>query len=63
MRDLRVIFVSDANATVSPLLHEVTLFNIRLFFGDVVSTAIILRELPPKAAESKHSSRLGDTQQ
>lgn len=63
MRDLRVIFVSDANATVSPLLHEVTLFNIQLFFGDVVSTATILRELPPKTAESKHSHGLEDPQQ
>jgi len=45
MRDYRVVVVSDANGTVSPLFHEISLLNIRMFFGDVATTADVTREL------------------
>jgi len=45
MLDFKVIFVSDANATFHDVFHEMTLMNIKLFFGDVVSTDQILADL------------------
>lgn len=52
MRNLRVVMVSDANATVSTVLHEVSLANIRMFFGDVASTAQVVKELEGRAGRS-----------
>lgn len=45
MLNYKVIFVGDANATIGKIFHEVTLMNIKMFFGDVVSTEEIVREL------------------
>ncbi len=45
MLNYKVIFVSDANATIGKIFHEITLMNIKMFFGDVVTTAEIVREL------------------
>lgn len=41
----RVIFVSDATASPSELLHQTTLMNMRLIFADVVTTSELLAEL------------------
>lgn len=45
MLDFKVIFVSDANATIGHLFHEITLMNIQMFFGDVVTTEQLLKEI------------------
>lgn len=48
MLNYKVIFVSDANATFNKIFHEVSLMNIKLFFGDVATTNDILKELNNK---------------
>lgn len=45
MLNYKVIFVSDANATIGRIFHEVTLMNIKMFFGDVATTEEILKEM------------------
>lgn len=45
MLNYKVIFISDANATIGKVFHEVSLMNIKMFFGDVASTNDILKEL------------------
>ncbi len=57
MRDYKVVFPSDANATFDPAMHEATLKNIELLFGRVMTTADLLRELEEKLARSESSAR------
>jgi len=45
MLNFKVIFASDANATIGRVAHEMTLMNIKLFFGDVVKTEDIVAEI------------------
>lgn len=45
MLDFKVVFVSDANATVNRFFHETALMRIKMFFGDVVSTEQVLHDL------------------
>ena len=45
MLNFKVIFVGDANATIGKLAHEMTLMNVKLFFGDVVKTKELMAEL------------------
>lgn len=45
MRDYRVAFLSDANATFDSAMHEATLKNIGLFFGRVLTTDELLAEM------------------
>ena len=45
MRDYKVIFLNDANATFDPAMHEATLNNIGLFFGRVLTTDELLAEM------------------
>jgi nicotinamidase-related amidase len=45
MLDLKVVFVSDATATVDPVFHEVTLMHMKMFFGDVIPTKEALSDL------------------
>jgi nicotinamidase-related amidase len=48
MRDHKVVFPSDANATFDPAMHEATLRNIDLLFGRVMTTEALLGELEEK---------------
>lgn len=45
MLNYKVIFISDANATIGKIFHEITLMNIKMFFGDVVKTDDLIKEL------------------
>jgi len=45
MLDYRVIFVSDANATFDPWMHEISLMNVLLLFGDVVTADELAEEI------------------
>ncbi len=45
MMDYKVIFVGDATAALSNVLHQTSLENIQSFFGDVVTTEEIIQEL------------------
>ncbi|MGH9579407.1 MAG: cysteine hydrolase family protein [Terriglobales bacterium] len=45
MRDYKVAFLRDANATFDPAMHEATLKNIEMFFGRVLSTDELLAEM------------------
>jgi len=45
MLNYEVIVISDATATVNKLLHEVSLMNIKMFFGDVISTQEAINDL------------------
>ncbi len=45
MLGYKVIFVSDANATFNKFFHETSLMNIKLLFGDVISTRELLEDL------------------
>ncbi|MDD4990335.1 MAG: cysteine hydrolase [Candidatus Pacebacteria bacterium] len=45
MLNYKVIFISDANATIGKIFHEITLMNIKMFFGDVATTKEIVKEL------------------
>jgi len=45
MRDYKVVFPSDANATFDPAMHQATLINIDLLFGRVLTTDELLEEL------------------
>jgi len=55
MLNYKVIFISDANATFSKFFHETTLMNIKLLFGDVISTKEILSDII-KSENKKHKS-------
>jgi nicotinamidase-related amidase len=45
MRDYKVVFPSDLNATFDDAMHQATLRNIDLLFGRVVSTDELLAEM------------------
>jgi ureidoacrylate peracid hydrolase len=45
MRDYKVVFPSDANATFDQAMHDATLKNIDLLFGRVVSIEELLAEM------------------
>jgi nicotinamidase-related amidase len=45
MRDYKVVFPSDANATFDEAMHQATLKNIDLLFGRVVSINELLEEM------------------
>ena len=50
MRDYKVVFPSDANATFDESMHRATLVNIDLLFGRVLSTEELLAEIGIRAA-------------
>lgn len=50
MRDYKVVFPSDANATFDESMHRATLVNIDLLFGRVLSTEELLAEIGFRAA-------------
>lgn len=50
MRDYKVVFPSDANATFDESMHRATLVNIDLLFGRVLSTEELLAEIGLRAA-------------
>lgn len=52
MRDYYVAFLSDANASFDPAMHEATLKNIDLFFGRVMTTEELLAEMEEASAET-----------
>ena len=45
MRDYKVVFPSDANATFDEAMHQATLVNIDLLFGRVLDTEELLAEI------------------
>jgi ureidoacrylate peracid hydrolase len=45
MRDYKVVFPSDANATFDSAMHEAALKNIELLFGRVLTTAELIDKL------------------
>ena len=50
MRDYKVVFPSDANATFDEAMHRATLVNIDLLFGRVLTTEGLLAEIGARAA-------------
>lgn len=50
MRDYKVVFPSDANATFDESMHRATLVNIDLLFGRVLTTEELLAEIGIRAA-------------
>lgn len=50
MRDYKVVFPSDANATFDESMHRATLVNIDLLFGRVLSSEELLAEIGLRAA-------------
>jgi nicotinamidase-related amidase len=50
MRDYKVVFPSDANATFDEAMHRATLVNIDLLFGRVLSTEELLAEIGSHSA-------------
>ena len=50
MRDYKVVFPSDANATFDEAMHRATLVNIDLLFGRVMTTDELLAEIDTHAA-------------
>ncbi|HEV2116089.1 MAG TPA: isochorismatase family cysteine hydrolase [Terriglobales bacterium] len=50
MRDYKVVFPSDANATFDEAMHQATLANIDLLFGRVLTTEELLAEIGIRAA-------------
>jgi len=57
MLDFKVIFVSDANATIGKVFHEITLMNIKMFFGDVVTTKEVIGELAKETGMCESENR------
>jgi len=57
MRDYKVLFPSDANATFDDAMHEATLKNIDLLFGRVLTTAELLDEMRSAEGISDESER------
>jgi ureidoacrylate peracid hydrolase len=45
MYDYKVVLVSDATATNDQILHEISLMNIKLFFGDIALTCEVINEI------------------
>jgi nicotinamidase-related amidase len=52
MRDYKVVFLSDANATFDREMHEATLKNIDLLFGRVMTTEVLLADLQAKMCDA-----------
>ena len=50
MRDYKVVFPSDANATFDEAMHRATLANIDLLFGRVLTTEELLAEIGARSA-------------
>src|SRR5207237_8657086 len=50
MRDYKVVFPSDANATFDEAMHRATLVNIDLLFGRVLTTEEMLAEIGTHSA-------------
>ena len=50
MRDYKVVFPSDANATFDEAMHRATLANIDLLFGRVMTTDELLSEIGVRTA-------------
>lgn len=50
MRDYKVVFPSDANATFDEAMHRATLVNIDLLFGRVLTTEELLAEIEIRAS-------------
>ena len=61
MRDYKVLFPSDANATFDPAMHEAALKNIELLFGRVITCAALLREMEEKLLPAEHSAGASKT--
>lgn len=57
MRDYHVAFLSDANASFDPVMHEATLKNIDLFFGRVMTTEELLAEMEAALAETSTAAQ------
>jgi len=53
MRDFKVVFPSDANATFDDAMHRATLANIDLLFGRVLTTEELLAEIGARRAAAK----------
>jgi len=56
MRDYKVVFPSDANATFDETMHQATLKNIDLLFGRVVSTPELLAEMEGALEQSSRNT-------
>lgn len=50
MRDYKVVFPGDANATFDEAMHRATLVNIDLLFGRVLTTEELLAEIGARSA-------------
>jgi nicotinamidase-related amidase len=50
MRDYKVVFPSDANATFDEAMHRATLVNIDLLFGRVMTSDELLSEIGVRTA-------------
>jgi len=55
MRDYKVVFPSDLNATFDEAMHQATLRNIDLFFGRVVSSDELVAEMEAALEASSRS--------
>ena len=53
MRDYKVVFPSDANATFDEAMHRATLVNVDLLFGRVLSTEELLAEIGVRTAAAR----------
>lgn len=59
MRDYKVVFPSDLNATFDESMHQATLKNIELLFGRVVSSEQLLAEMESAPATNAGCSSNG----
>jgi nicotinamidase-related amidase len=59
MRDYKVVFPSDLNATFDDAMHQATLKNIDLLFGRVVSSDELLNELSETQTSSEIDGLVG----
>ncbi len=57
MRDYKVVFPSDANATFDEAMHRATLVNIDLLFGRVLTTEELLAEMGARVAAAEQPRR------
>ena len=55
IRDYKVVFPSDLNATFDEAMHQATLRNIDLFFGRVVSSNELVAEMEAALEASSRS--------
>jgi nicotinamidase-related amidase len=59
MRDYKVVFPSDANATFDEAMHQATLVNIDLLFGRVLTTDELVAEMELPTAVANQRRRTG----